>query len=171
MENNNGVMPRLTWFNELHKAFNQGKIKSFTKTPSKKTKSDSVVENLFEIEYHDLPGGDTDDEKEEVCKKSEKIEPEHHQIIIEPFEEEYDEAEYQEECTGPSSLAKTLNGSNMNSSPASTSAAFTGTGMQSNELFLKSLQATLDKLPDAKNMRARIKIQEVLYKIAYDVDK
>lgn len=178
MEKNNGTLPRLGWFLDLHKAFKHGKIKSFTKSPAKKFKSDSKVEKLFEIEYQNESPGGTDDEKvskESESTKSLKLLETEHQIIIEPYEDEYEDVEYQEFRPGSSTQVtrfkseNTSNGSKLDSSLIST--GFTGNGMQSNELFLKSLQATLDKLPDAKNMRARIQIQEILYKIAYEVDK
>lgn len=85
-------------------------------------------------------------------------------IIIEPYEAEYeDESEEQYRPETPSA-------SKHHRTPvsANTSTPTGPSGMQSNELFLKSLQATLDKLPDDKNMRARIKIQEILYTIAYE---
>ena len=177
METSN-VFPKLSWFRELHKAFNQGKIKSFTKTPSKKSKS-PVKEKLIEIDYQEEDTGEIseDDEKMEEQEfdnnKVGKQETEEHQIIIEPYEEEYDEEEYRQEPADPRQIVKTesLTKANHNSSSPASTSAFSGTGILSNELFLKSLQATLDRLPDAKNMRARIKIQEVLYKIAYEIEK
>jgi len=182
METTN-AFPKLSWFRELHKAFNQGKIKSFTKTPTRKSKNSATKEELIEIEYRDVTGEASDEEVEKmedqehyVGKKEGKQEKEDHQIIIEPYEEDYDEEEYRDDQTDPRTIVKTFNSSanisnNIScSSPPSTS-TFAGNGMLSNELFLKSLQATLDRLPDAKNMRARIKIQEVLYKIAYEIDK
>lgn len=45
-----------------------------------------------------------------------------------------------------------------------------GSGKMSNALFLKSLQSTLDNLSDEKNMQARIIIQDILHKIAFDDD-
>lgn len=168
--------PKLAWFDELHKAFNQGKIKSFTKTPRK---SFPGKEELIEIEYQDSTGGD-EDEKVENHKPfvSEGLNKQGHQIIIEPLEDEYEEIEYQEELAEARPIIKTMSSANVNnpsldpssSSPQASTSAFKDTGIQSNELFLKSLQATLDRLPDAKNMRARIKIQEVLYKIAYGIE-
>lgn len=164
--------PKLTWFQEMYKAFHQGKVKSFTKTPSKKIKSvKTEPSNLYEIQYQDEAeptDEDDDDDAQYELKKLSKSDDQNHQIIIQPYEDEYDEeySEMRELPTCSSTLMKNVNRSLNASSPSPAVS-----GLQSNELFLKSLQATLDKLPDDKNMRARIKIQEVLYKIAYEVEK
>lgn len=173
METTN-ASPKLTWFQELHKAFSRGKIKSFTKTPLKKPKSEAMKEKMIEIEYQEVTGESSGEEEGSLAddkhlkKAIKKQEKEEHQIIIEPLEVDYDEESYHEESaeTRPNNASN----NNLTSSPASTS-TFAGTGMLSNELFLKSLQATLDRLPDAKNMRARIKIQEALYTIAYEMEQ
>lgn len=173
MESNSGYVPKLAWFNELHSAFHQGKVKSFIKTPSKKKKDLKTEKNVakyFEISYLEEstgspPGGASDDENE--IKNPSKSFDEHH-LIIEPYEDEPDEVETSNKIAAtPRATTSNNNVSILTKTPAP-SPSVIGDGMLSNELFLKSLQATLDKLPDDKNMRARIKIQEVLYNIAYD---
>lgn len=181
MEGNGGI-PKLNWFNEMHKAFTQGKIKSFTKSPSVRVKSERKLkgEKLLEIDYE----VENDNDQDMSEKSSQELD---HQIIIEQYQEA-DEEDYSDplmeelENLGPSTSpnnkkfkteSKTShNIQNQNASNTSLTGVntFIGSGMVSNELFLKSLQSTLDSLPDQKNMKARIKIQEVLYKIAYDID-
>lgn len=152
MENNKEYVPKLSWFTSMHRAFYCGKVKSFIKTPKKEIKKEPIKSEI-EIEFQEESDGeDGGDETQYEIKKIGKIEDTAHQhIIIEPYEEDYEV----EEPVKINATAKTT----------SSSECF---GMQSNELFLKSLQTTLDKLPDDKNMRARIKIQEILYQIAYD---
>ena len=186
MDNNKEYVPKLQWFRNLHQAFHNGKVKSFVKTQKKAVKAESIKSEI-EIEFQE--GTDDEevgneeswrvqrvmtklprDEKETLdmdtsrnisesqyeFKKVGKIEDtsEHQHIIIEPYEDEY-------ETEGPVTIQSTSNISNQTPSGDIL-------GTQSNELFLKSLQSTLDKLPEDKNMRARIKIQEILYQIAYD---
>jgi len=162
--------PKLTWFHQLHKAFNQGKIKSFTKTPTKIAKPEPSNKKMIEIEFQEGTSW-SEEEVEKIdgqdhfdLKKIGKQEKEAHETIIEQYEVDYEEEEAAEYHTMKNDDESRPN-CKVNSSPASP-----GNGMLSNELFLKSLQATLDRLPDAKNMRARIRIQEVLYKIAYELD-
>lgn len=166
--------PKLTWFHQLHKAFNQGKIKSFTKTPTKNAKPQPSKEKMIEIEFQEATSGTSWSEEEvekidghdhfDLKKSTGKQEKETHHTIIEQYEVDYEEDEPAEYNTFKNEEDSKPN------CKASNSPASPGNGMLSNELFLKSLQATLDRLPDAKNMRARIKIQEVLYKIAYELD-
>lgn len=175
-EQNKEYKPKLSWFNDLHKAFHQGKVKSFTKAPSNKSKMtikpEPSASKLFEFEYQECEEISEDERSDrfEIKQMNKSNDSEHH-IIIEPYDEEYDE-DYREEPShiASSTIKPSANANTLNSTNDSTSSPV-GTGMLSNELFLKSLQATLDKLPDDKNMRARIKIQEILYKIAYEVEK
>lgn len=175
-----GAAPKLSWFPELHKAFGTGKIKSFRKSGIKKEpKSHKSSMKLIEVDYQDMEGDESyayeTDEKEDVLYKYKTVQDnsdsERHHVIIEPYEEEYEE-EYITEMEPPESMQKMSESSrDLNESSSSKQKGFPYTGLQSNELFLKSLQSTLDRLPEEKNMRARIKIQEVLYSIAYEVDK
>lgn len=176
MESSNNI-PKLTWFKEMHKAFNQGKIKSFTKSTVRKPRpSKRNKEKMIEIEYQEIVGNETSEEECENgdfdIKNVEKHEKEDRHLIIEPYEGEYDEEEYCDELDAKPTVKTSVNANNLSSSSAQESmSTFKGNGMLSNELFLKSLQATLDRLPDEKNMQARIKIQEVLYKITYETEK
>lgn len=169
MENNSEASSRLLWFDDLHKAFNQGKIKSFTKSATKRAKRICNESKVIEIEYEEEDTAD--DKKSEDKFEFKKIEKrdrnQQSSIIIEPYYEFEEEENFSEELADESPPMKNANSNNESTSASS----FAGSGMQSNELFLKSLQSTLDKLPDAKNMRARIKIQEVLYQIAYEAEK
>lgn len=129
---------------------------------------------MVEIEYNDDSADNLEFEfvSSKHKKESKSDDSEQHHVIIEPYEDDeyFDEGDCQE--SGPNNTsgpASTGNASALYSTRASASTP--GDGMQSNELFLKSLQATLDKLTDEKNMRARIKIQEVLYTIAYELEK
>ena len=123
---------------------------------------------MIEIEYKELPAemSDSEDKIESYEEVKDPQESEHH-IIIEPFDP-YEEEEMEEESYSEPVKVENSNKSTINLNASNQSSSFTDFGMQSNELFLKSLQATLDKLTPNKNMLARIKIQEVLYKIAYD---
>lgn len=161
MELNKEYVPKLSWFPSLHSAFHRGKVKSFVKTPKKEIKVESIKPESIEIEFQDASddGDEAENETHQYeIKKVGKIEQDHdgHHIIIEPYDDEYEDETVQVQNT-----------SNVNHSvpPSSSNGVF---GMTSNELFLKSLQSMLDKLPDDKNMRARIKIQEILYQIAYE---
>lgn len=151
----------------MYEAFSQGKIKSFSKTPSdqKKVKAEPKPSKMM-IKYHDESAEATEDDdapnETRFSIKSGDTSDQHH-IIIEPYTEYEDESEEQYRPETPSASKH-----NRTSTSANTSTPTGPSGMQSNELFLKSLQATLDKLPDDKNMRARIKIQEILYTIAYE---
>jgi BESS motif len=149
-------VPKLAWFQELHTAFHNGKVKSFVKTPKKKNVKVEKAESI-EIEFQE-ESDEGENETQYEIKKMGKNEDssEHHHIIIEPYDEEY---EVEEEP------APTHNTSNSNLNNTTSSGMF---GTHSNELFLKSLQSTFDKLPDDKNMRARIEVQKILFEIAYE---
>lgn len=155
MENNKEYVPKLSWFSDLHSAFHGGKVKSFVKSAKKNIKLESMKAESIEIEFQegsdDGEGGENETQYE--IKKMGKLEDtsDHHHIIIEPYDEEYEDEPIAVHT--PSSL-------NVTNSPSPNSS--------SNELFLKSLQSTFDKLPEDKNMRARIKIQEILYQITYE---
>lgn len=173
MENSNGSSSKLLWFDDLHKAFHQGKIKSFTKSASKRGRRVQNESKVIQIEYEeeeDTVDSDKKSEDKYEIKKIDKADSRGREssIIIEPYYEYEEDENFKEDSVEPQTKHTSNQESSVNNTPAS---SFAGSGMQSNELFLKSLQSTLDKLPDAKNMRARIKIQEILYQIAYDVDK
>lgn len=140
-------------------AFEGGKAKTFSKTPTR-IKQDKMKPEViqYEIEQENDDGNNQDENQTE------------HQIIIEPYEEyeEEDDEGMQEititktkEETTPSRVSHTTH-QQKQPSPAVPPL------LSSNELFLQSLKSTLDKLPEEKNMRARISIQEVLYKIMYE---
>lgn len=119
---------------------------------------------MIEIEYEEEDTADDkkSEDKYELKKIEKRERKQQSSIIIEPYYEfEVDENLSEEPAESPQTK----------SSNETSASIFTGSGMQSNELFLKSLQSTLDKLPDNKNMQARIKIQEILYQIAYEVEK
>lgn len=168
-----GFRPKLSWFNTLHKAFKTGKVKSFVKTP-KRAKLETNDPQTIAIELQDDFDASSAFEEEEIpeaqwkraTSKHKLAEDEHH-IIVEPYDPE-DYAESYQETLDDTSLAlmDDQHTSNMETSQAS---GFSVSHMlTSNELFLKSLLDTFDKLPDDKNMKARIKIQEVLYNIMYE---
>lgn len=171
-----GVPPKLFWFKDLHKAFGKGKIKSFRKSGCKKNVKEDE-DKMIVIDYQNDDDPSENDEPQELKYNSKKIlktqdtsDSEHH-IIIEHMDEiDYEEEEYQEDPVATPPVKKSFSVKDLNGSTSSTraSASFTSNPMGSNELFLKSLVSMMDKLPEDKNMRARIKIQEVLYKIAYD---
>jgi len=98
----------------------------------------------------------------ETEKTQEEEEEKYHEtdIIIEPYDE--DEEGEEEHCVILNDKAEEQQ------HEKSVDSSHRHFGSSSNELFLKSLQATLDNLSDERNMRARIKIQEVLYQVAYD---
>lgn len=167
---NDGFRPKLSWFNTLHKAFKTGKVKSFVKTP-KRAKLESNDPQTIAIELQDEYEGAFEEEEmpegewKRVSKH--KLADDERQIIVEPYdegEEEYEEALdlYQETLED-----KSFNESNQ-LEPSQTSGFSVSHLLTSNELFLKSLLETFDKLPEEKNMKARIKIQEVLYNIMYE---
>jgi BESS motif len=85
-----------------------------------------------------------------------------HEIIIEPFEE-YDEEEDEED-----EIEMMNSKSHQHSTPKPSPQHQLPPLLSSNELFLQSLKSSLDKLSEEKNMRARIAIQESLYKIMYE---
>lgn len=126
--------------------FEGGKVKSFSKTPMRmKRESKKDTEAVIQYEFEE-------NEAE-------------HQIIIEPYEdyEEQDDEEEDITINKPKEVKESEDIQHqMNTTPQQQ------TLLSSNDLFLQSLKSTLDKLPDEKNMRARISIQEVLYKIMYE---
>lgn len=162
-------VPRLSWYNDMKTSFKEGHVKSFAKSPMRKpdaarnVKKDKetlsiqpmspVVENV-QYEYVD---NDMDTEENNSVKAENSSLPTH--IIIEPYEED-DEDEEEEHLSSPRESTNYSKNSDSKSKPASL--------LSSNELFLQSLKSTLDKLPDDKNMLARIKIQEALYSVMYD---
>lgn len=174
MEANSDFEPKLIWFNDLHRAFNGGKIKSFTKSYTKNSpkKPKLDVQSVKIFEY-------TDDSAEVQYENESEIQYEVKCInkegkgehTYETYEEEIEEEVYLEQPS-ESPTHKTQNQITLTaaSSSKNTSNCFES-AMGSNELFLKSLLSTLDRLPDDKNMRARIKIQEILYNITYEPDK
>lgn len=156
-------------------AFNQGKVKSFTKTTAKKhrshdrsMKSKRENDKIIAIECEEADSAEAIEfvaTNKNLHYEIKEIDHSPQDIIIEPYDEyEEDEEEFHEEPECSSSNTKPAsehNNSNILNHTGASLSSFAGSGMLSNELFLKSLQATLDKLPDGKNMLARIKMQEV----------
>lgn len=142
-------------------AFEGGKVKSFSKTPTKsklhemKKEKDSIIQYDYD-ENHSIQIQQNDEEIDERVKQTE------HQIIIEPYEdyEEDEEEEHFQIAKAPKEFEDHQRTSILNNSQQ--------TLLSSNELFLQSLKSSLDQLSAEKNMRARISIQETLYKIMYD---
>jgi hypothetical protein len=104
---------------------------------------------------------ETDDNTSNIKAEQPSSVPTH--IIIEPFEEEEEQEDPEElQHNGRESNSFSKSSHISDTKPQATSL------LSSNELFLQSLKSTLDNLSDEKNMRARIKIQEVLYTIMYE---
>ena len=165
-------VPRLSWYNDMKTSFKEGQVKSFAKSPMRRTElaravkkekeqhinADPVSPDMhFEFIENDM---ETEDNNSTKAEQHSSV-PTH--IIIEPFEEE-DEIEEQEEPQLNMRESNSFSKASHNSDTKSKSSSL----LSSNELFLQSLKSTLDNLPDEKNMRARIKIQEVLYTIMYE---
>ncbi|CAG9809744.1 unnamed protein product [Chironomus riparius] len=161
-------VPRLSWYNDMKTSFKEGQVKSFAKSPMRRTElaravkkekeqhinADPVSPDMhFEFIDNDM---ETEDNNSIKAEQNSSV-PTH--IIIEPFEEE-EEEEQEHHVRESNSFSKTSHNSDTKSKSSSL--------LSSNELFLQSLKSTLDNLPDEKNMRARIKIQEVLYTIMYE---
>jgi BESS motif len=167
-----GTAPKLFWFKELHKAFSKGKIKSFRKSTGGK-KSAKEDDKMIVIDYQNDEMESSDNESSQAVKyipkkitKAQETSDSEHHIIIEPYELEYEEEEIYQDPISSTMIKKDPNEST--SSTKALTSISSPNPMGSNELFLKSLVSMMDRLPEDKNMRARIKIQEILYKIAYD---
>jgi hypothetical protein len=140
--------PKLSWYKDMKLAFETGKIKSFQKTPGK-IKVELVKEKESTIHY------EYENENDEMTQEEDERQHNAQQIIIEPYDEyEIDEDDQEIEVMKKDEQHNTSQSNQ--------------TLLSSNELFLNSLKSSLDKLSDEKNMRARISIQEVLYKIMYE---
>lgn len=142
-------------------AFEGGKVKSFSKTPTRlkhhemKKENESTIEYKYENQSIQIQ---TDEEADERVRQTD------HQIIIEPYDD-YDEDEEEESEEFQITKAPKEFEDHQRSSLSNNSFQ---THVSSNELFLQSLKSSLDQLPAEKNMRARISIQETLYKIMYE---
>lgn len=153
--------PRLSWYHDMKLAFKEGQVKSFAKSPMVNNKTDRPKsvrilkkEKIQRISPDHIEYEFIENELDTEEKKAEN--PTH--IIIEPYDENDEEmATLQEENVSWSK-------SSLPSDPEPKSVSL----LSSNELFLQSLRSSLDKLSEEKNMRARIKIQEVLYSIMYE---
>lgn len=186
MESQKGYQPKLSWFKDMFQAFNDGKIKSFKKGSGRKL-SDSTkpiqrstmrIKNeeheLNLIEVYDFE--EQDDSATESNLEIQKYDEHDTDTIIEPYEITGDEQMEPEEIQTYQEKTVKHNGTISDQNTAlqnehreqSPCEATLPPGIDSNELFLKSLQSTLDRLSAEKNMRARIKIQEALYQIAFE---
>lgn len=141
--------PKLSWYQDMKNAFDTGKIKSFVKTPGKiKVELDREKSHAIHYEF----------ENEDQMTPDENDERERSQIIIEPYEEyEVEEDEDDIDINKKDDENHNQHNNSSNQPP-----------LTSNELFLQSLKSSLDRLSEEKNMRARIAIQEALYKIMYE---
>lgn len=161
-------VPRLSWYSDMKTSFKEGQVKSFAKSPMRRTEliksvkkekeqqiiADPVSPDMhFEFIENEM---ETEDNNSIKAEQHSSV-PTH--IIIEPFEEENEEIEHEE---SQHINVRESNSFSKDIKPKSNSL------LSSNELFLQSLKSTLDNLSDEKNMRARIKIQEVLYTIMYE---
>lgn len=167
MQSNPDYQPKLAWFHTLHEAFSSGRIKSFVKTP-KKQKSGMKIEIQYEDEDEEAPNDSMTDENMSETQyeiKEVKNINDTSTLIFTEYEEQYEPVEepqqVQQSTNHHHQEIEVHNEPTVNKSTSS---------LSSNQLFLNSLLSTFEKLPDDKNMKARIKIQEVLYKIAYDLD-
>jgi hypothetical protein len=144
-------------------AFGGGKVKSFCKIKRETTdqrsiikKEDNTGSSLVQIEY-----------EEEY--ENEDIQDQTSHIVIEPYDD--DEESDSNQIADETSYTKLIKPPSISSStpmPQSNSKPSPPSLLSSNELFLQSLRSSLDQLSDEKNMRARIKIQEILYQILYE---
>ncbi|CRK91515.1 CLUMA_CG005176, isoform A [Clunio marinus] len=159
METTTGFIPKMSWFDEMHKAFCKGKARSFIKSSPKIKKEFNKIK-MIEVDYNTQSNDETEQDESEkeidfdFNQPSKSDDSNQHHVIIESYDDEYED-----------------DFKNIPSHDNTTASTSQRPGTLSNELFLKSLQATLDNLPDDKNMKARIKIQEILYNIAYDIEK
>ncbi|XP_070508133.1 uncharacterized protein [Chironomus tepperi] len=165
-------VPRLSWYNDMKTSFKEGQVKSFAKSPMRRTdlaravkkeKEHQIITDPVSPDMHfEFIENDMEPEDNNSIKAEQHSSVPTH-IIIEPFEEEEEDEEHEEtqmNARDSNSFSKASHNSDIK--PKSSSL------LSSNELFLQSLKSTLDNLPDEKNMRARIKIQEVLYTIMYE---
>jgi hypothetical protein len=151
-------------------AFGGGKIKSFSKVVKKESmdvikKEENTTDPLVQIDY------DEDYEHDEAHSEDNREHTPNH-IIIEPYEEDESYSNPMPSDPAIYSAAKfhkhQQHQSNATSTPMQQTNSKPQTLLTSNELFLQSLCSSLDRLSDEKNMRARIKIQEILYQILYE---
>lgn len=142
-------------------AFEGGKVRSFSRSPLRsKLEMKKEKDTIIQYEYDDSIQIQRDEEIDEQVKQSD------HQIIIEPYDdyEEEDEEQHFQIAKAPKEFDDHQN----QRIPMSNNNQQQQPLLSSNELFLQSLKSTLDQLPAEKNMRARISIQEILYKIMYE---
>lgn len=167
--------PKLSWYHNMRDTFTSdgGKIKSFSKSPlrekrmvKKETDSKSLICSIDAAKYDD----EDDDLDAVILPIDHKMENNSKtRIIVEPYEEYDDDdddqqGEYQEQAISMGLQGASVSEAAEIKCPSQKEPVIT---LSSNELFLQSLKSTLDKLSEEKNMRARIKIQEILYQIMY----
>ena len=153
-----GYTPKLSWYNEMKTAFVSGNIKTYPRKGFKEERDDS-----FQLEFDSNVVHLKSEKAADRVKASSEEE-----IIIQPYEE----YEMEEDGEGEEEVIEVIS-KNERQPTSSTSQQFQPTApphqtLSSNELFLYSLKSTFDKLPEDKNMRARIAIQEILYKIMFE---
>lgn len=128
-----------SWFAEMDHAFNtNGKAKTFKKFANIKQEV-GERKRIFKTE------SPVKDEATNISNSDPEIDSDTTEIIIEPYEEQTYEIE---EATPDTSIKEP--------------------SLTSTELFLQSLQDIFEKFTDQQNLRARIKIQEVLYNVMYE---
>lgn len=128
-----------SWFAEMDHAFNtNGKAKTFKKFAN-------IKQEVGERKRISKTESPVKDEATNISNSDPEIDSDTTEIIIEPYEE----PSYEIEEANPDTSVK---------EPSLTST----------ELFLQSLQNIFEKFTDQQNLRARIKIQEVLYNVMYE---
>lgn len=135
-----------SWFAEMDHAFNtNGKAKTFKKFANVKQEVEertSKREKVLKMEV-------TVNEEAKCTVTSEpEIDSDAAEFIIEPYEEQTYEIVEPTVDTAVKDV-ETVKGST--------------------ELFLNSLRQIFERFTDKQNMQARIKIQEVLYNVMYDI--
>lgn len=166
MSTNPDYQPKLAWFQTLHEAFSSGTIKSFVKTPKKDKPYQIQIEYTDEDEENDVLNDE--ENLDETQYEIKHVKNDSNTLIITHLDEEYETIEPIDDSIKQDSSS--ADNSHQDLQKSSSSFSKPSSSLSSNELFLNSLLSTFEKLPDDKNMRARIKIQEILYKIAYDID-
>ncbi|KAG5674077.1 hypothetical protein PVAND_004064 [Polypedilum vanderplanki] len=169
-ELNNNYTPKLSWYADMKTAFGEGKVKSFSKfkresieqiplIKKERNISDSIEYDEGEYEEHDINMREGEEEQS----------IDHAAMFVEPYVDDIEEEE------ANYTIQNANNTSSVTANAIKTSSSTFGKEQKpklqkssSNEMFLQSLCSSLDQLSDEKNMRARIEMQQVLYKIMYE---
>jgi hypothetical protein len=168
MQTCSDYQPKLSWFHTLHEAFSSGTIKSFVKTPKKDRKTKMNIQIEYD-EDEDVPNDESMTETQYEIKEMKTDDSESTLIFTQYEEEQFEPMEETQEISLDNNQHEIVEIHHQHNESTSSSSK-SPSSLSSNQLFLNSLLSTFEKLPDDKNMKARIKIQEILYKIAYDID-